>query len=86
MHPGKSGTSVRCHQLGSLAGASRSEGTGVPALCCTPVLIGELRARDACSGPGGPPMNLTQLDVRDSQQMGACMEEEGILFDEAGAT
>jgi hypothetical protein len=27
-----------------------------------------------------------QSDMRDSQQMGACMEEEGILFDEAGAT
>ena len=27
-----------------------------------------------------------QSDVRDGQQMGSCMEEWGILFDEAGAT
>ena len=27
-----------------------------------------------------------QSDVRDGQQMGACVNEEGILFDEAGAT
>jgi hypothetical protein len=36
-----------------------------------------------CGWPSDEPH---QLDVRDSQQMGACMEEEGILFDEAGAT
>jgi hypothetical protein len=27
-----------------------------------------------------------QSDVHDGQQMGACMEEEGVLLDDAGAT